>query len=89
MHDPEKRVDLVSLRTRLETTLGATHGGREQFSLYWDYLRKYVQSKLSKRELDHFARKILGDTNSMDFISSHFISCHPSLYLFHCNLFVI
>jgi len=72
MHDPAigdrygfKRTDLVAIKIRLERALmGSSLSMRENnFELYWGYMKKYVQAKLSRKELEQFARKLLGEDN--------------------------
>jgi len=67
MHDPTassslKRIDLSSIRLQLQTVLaGSSSSAKDNFTSYWEQLRKYVQAKLSKKELEHFVRNLLGD----------------------------
>jgi hypothetical protein len=59
MHEPINlpRVDLASIKNRLQAVL------KDKGNTYWQYLRKYVQAKLSKKELDYYARSLLGEDN--------------------------
>lgn len=58
MHSPPAaRQDLTVFKQRLQVVM------KDNFIPYWEYLRKYVQAKLSKRELDQIARKLLGENN--------------------------
>lgn len=51
------RANLEEHKTRLTATL------KDNWVNYWDLLKRYVQSKLSKQELDTQARQLLGDEN--------------------------
>eukprot|EP00026_Physarum_polycephalum_P014901 Phypoly_transcript_15467.p1 GENE.Phypoly_transcript_15467~~Phypoly_transcript_15467.p1 ORF type:complete len:233 (+),score=33.73 Phypoly_transcript_15467:196-894(+) len=57
MHSPPARQDLSIMKNRLQVVM------KDNFIPYWENLRKYVQSRLSKRELDQVARKLLGESN--------------------------
>jgi len=52
-----KRVNLSELKEHLGNIL------KENASQYWECLRKYTQAKLSKWELDSYARAVLGEEN--------------------------
>jgi len=52
-----ERVNLEEHKARLTSTL------KDNWVTYWDLLKRYVQSKLSKQELDTQARVLLGDEN--------------------------
>ena len=48
-----RRMDLVALRKRIQTALGA-----EKWHKYWSVLSKFMRFKLSKEELDNDARAV-------------------------------
>jgi len=56
MHEPG-RLDLSAIKGRLQVAL------KEKAGAYWEYLRKFVQLKLSKREFEYYARSLLGEDN--------------------------
>lgn len=51
------RANLEEHKARLTSTL------KDNWVAYWDLLKRYVQSKLSKQELDAQARVLLGEEN--------------------------
>jgi hypothetical protein len=53
-----RRMDLIALRKRIQTALGA-----EKWHKYWSVLQKFMRFKLSKEELDNDARAVLGNDN--------------------------
>ena len=52
----EDRVNIVAIKQALADALG------ERSAEYWDILRNFIVAKLSKLELDLFARNLLGDS---------------------------
>lgn len=55
---PKRRVDVVALKQELTEAL------KEKAAIYFDTLKKYFAGKLSKREHDHFLKRILGEHGS-------------------------
>ena len=49
----KERVDLLSFKTKLRLVL------KENASEYWECLKKFTQAKLTKKELDTYARSVL------------------------------
>lgn len=60
------RANLEEHKARLTSTL------KDNWVAYWDLLKRYVQSKLSKQELDAQARVLLGDENGSLVVPSCF-----------------
>lgn len=58
-----QRIDLQSLKYKMNIVL------KENARQYWDLLRKFMQAKLSKRELDLTASKILASPEFSNFFS--------------------
>jgi Transcriptional regulator of RNA polII, SAGA, subunit len=54
-----QRIDLLVLKNKLGLVL------KEKAPLYWDALRKFVQSKLTKVELDRRTRSLLQEKHCM------------------------
>lgn len=67
------RANLEEHKARLTSTL------KDNWVAYWDLLKRYVQSKLSKQELDAQARTLLGDENgSFTHSALRRIAAYPS-----------
>ncbi|KYR01854.1 hypothetical protein DLAC_01871 [Tieghemostelium lacteum] len=61
----QDRINLIPLKKQLDSIL------KEHTDTYWDYIKKFFQGKLSKRELDHYVSTFLQDHNKINNLVFH------------------
>lgn len=64
---PSVRINLASIKHKLNHVL------QNNSDAYWNYMRRYIQAKLAKKELDGMVTQLLGAQNSM-YLYSYYIN---------------